>query len=52
VAARLGVSAATVRRWLSSGQLEGIRVGGRLRVAERALETIVRSACADNEETP
>jgi excisionase family DNA binding protein len=40
----LGVSPATVRRWLAEGQLEGVRIGGRLRVAPEALEILIRPA--------
>jgi excisionase family DNA binding protein len=43
-ARELGVSAASVRRWLASGRLEGIRVGGRLRIGHEALEDVVAPA--------
>ena len=50
-AALLAVSDGTVRRWLAEGRLPGVRVGGRLRVEPEALETFVRSAGPDNQET-
>jgi excisionase family DNA binding protein len=37
----LGVSERTVRRWIASGRLDVYRIGGRIRVPERAL----REAC-------
>lgn len=43
-AARLGVAPATVRRWLASGELEGVRIVGRLRVAPEALDRLLRPA--------
>jgi excisionase family DNA binding protein len=46
----LGVSAATVRRWLARGELEGVRVGGRLRTSEEAVAAIVHSATHDETE--
>jgi excisionase family DNA binding protein len=36
-AERLGVSERTVRRWLREGRLAGYKVGGRIRIPERAL---------------
>jgi excisionase family DNA binding protein len=33
----LGVSERTVRRWLRDGRLEGYKVGGRIRIPERAV---------------
>lgn len=46
----LGVSERTVRRWLRDGRLEGYKVGGRIRIPERA----VREAAApyDGEAPP
>lgn len=41
VAADLNVSETTVRRWLTSGKLEGIKVGGIVRVAPKAIERFV-----------
>ena len=43
-AARLGVTPTTVRRWLSEGRLAGVRVGGRYRVDQEALDAIVQPA--------
>jgi excisionase family DNA binding protein len=48
-AARLDVSDDTVRRWMKSGQLDGVRVGGRLRVPVTAVLSFARPA---NEPTP
>jgi excisionase family DNA binding protein len=39
VARRVGVGETTVRRWINTGQLDGIRVGRKLfRVSTEALE--------------
>jgi excisionase family DNA binding protein len=43
-AARLDVSDGTIRRWLAEGRIEGVRVGGRLRVAADELERFVQPA--------
>lgn len=43
-ARELDVSATTVRRWLAEGRLEGVRVGGRLRLEREALHRVVRPA--------
>jgi excisionase family DNA binding protein len=40
-AAELGVSAATVRRWIGEGRIPATRVGGRWRLDEGALERVV-----------
>jgi excisionase family DNA binding protein len=40
----LHVSDGTIRRWMRSGQLEGVRIGGRLRVPVEALEDFPRPA--------
>lgn len=37
VAALLGVTERTVRRWLREGRLTGYKVGGRIRIPERAV---------------
>jgi excisionase family DNA binding protein len=42
VADRLKVSVKTVRRWVKSGQLRGIRAGKQWRVPESAIEEFVR----------
>lgn len=43
-AERLDVSDGTIRRWLADGSLDGVRVGGRLRVRQEAVDAIVRPA--------
>jgi excisionase family DNA binding protein len=52
-ARELGVSAVSVRRWASSGQLPAVRLGGgelaRYRIEREALDAFVRSACPDGE---
>ena len=53
IAVKVGVSEVTVRRWLKSGQLEGVRLGtgrvARYRIGAEALAAFVRPA---NEERP
>jgi excisionase family DNA binding protein len=44
VARMLDVSEPTVRRWLASGRLPGVRVGGRLRVDPTAVVEFVKPA--------
>jgi excisionase family DNA binding protein len=58
VACELGVTTATVRRWLVTGELDGVRLGGsckaRYRVTRHALEAFVRPVApttTDEEET-
>jgi excisionase family DNA binding protein len=45
---RLGVSAETVRRWVTEGRLEGVRLGdaplARYRISADALERFLRPA--------
>lgn len=45
-AAELGVSAASVRRWVASGELQAVRLGdgdlARIRIPRAALERFVR----------
>ena len=50
-AARAGVSAASVRRWLREGTLDGVRVVGRLRVDAADLEQVITRAAAIEEES-
>lgn len=44
VAERLRLSARTVRLWLQTGKLRGLRVGGRWRVRESELHAFLRAA--------
>lgn len=44
VADRLRLSARTVRLWLQTGRLKGLRVGGRWRVRESDLMEFLREA--------
>ncbi|MDP9479393.1 MAG: helix-turn-helix domain-containing protein [Actinomycetota bacterium] len=39
----LGVSESTVRRWLYRGKLEGLKVGGVVRVDRRSIEKMART---------
>jgi excisionase family DNA binding protein len=41
IAIKLGVSVRTVRRWLASGLLRSVRIGGRRLVAEIDLEHLL-----------
>jgi excisionase family DNA binding protein len=43
-AAALGTSASTIRRWLADGRMEGVRIGGRLRIEPEAVQRMVRPA--------
>lgn len=56
LAVRLDVSEVTVRRWISEGKLDAVRLGDganpRLRVPESALEQFMRSAGTQPEENP
>jgi excisionase family DNA binding protein len=44
VAAQLGVSPSSVRRWLADDRIEGVRIGGRLWVPPEAVKRAVRPA--------
>lgn len=41
VAVRFGVHPKTVKRWATNGSLGGIRIGGRWRFSEAALEAFI-----------
>lgn len=41
VAARCGVSPATVRRWIRAGDLQAVRVGQSYRVSDEALASFI-----------
>jgi excisionase family DNA binding protein len=43
VAAQLAVSPLTVRRWLRSGKLKGVKAGKQWRISEGALKTFLES---------
>jgi excisionase family DNA binding protein len=44
VARRLGVTARTVQRWIATGRVAGVRIGGRVRVPAGALDALVRAS--------
>jgi excisionase family DNA binding protein len=44
VAEQLAVSASSVRRWLLDGTLPGIRIAGRYRVEQAALDGLIQRA--------
>jgi len=41
VASKLKVHVETVKRWLRNGDLEGIRIGGRWRISEDAVQKFI-----------
>jgi acetyl-CoA/propionyl-CoA carboxylase, biotin carboxylase, biotin carboxyl carrier protein len=48
VAAELGVTARTVQRWIASGRLAAIRVGGRERVSRSSLAAVTSARVEDS----
>lgn len=45
----LSVSGSTIRRWCATGELPALRVGGRYRIEEIALERMVAPAGPESE---
>lgn len=43
-AARLGVSEATIRRWIAGGELPARRIGGRVLIGRGAIDAIIADA--------
>lgn len=41
VASKLKVHVETVKRWLRNGDMEGIRIGGRWRISEDAVQKFI-----------
>ena len=48
IARKLGVSVRTVRRWLASGLLQSVRIGGRRLVAKVELERLLSPSSKDS----
>jgi excisionase family DNA binding protein len=49
IAIELDVHPATVRRWIASGALPAVRVGGELRVEREDLERFIRPVARESE---
>ena len=51
VAEVIGVHPVTIRRWISSGQLASIRVGGRIRVPDSVVQGLLRKGVVRRKDT-